>query len=154
MNCSRTNSQSPSRFQAFYAQHRKTVDAVGYTAIALTTLAALGGALLLYMHLSGLTINQQGFTALWHRVSIYMNTPHNLTLAQIFTDIVAPSGGSALLILILITKAPQALWKRIQELRPSRRELRDQAAHVEAGWPDNVIESQTFGGDGVVTIST
>ncbi|MCH9627992.1 MAG: hypothetical protein S4CHLAM2_16410 [Chlamydiales bacterium] len=146
----KTNSSFCSRFQAFQDQHRKTIDGIGYTAIALSVLAALGGALLLYMHLSGLNINQIGFKALWHRISVCMTTQHSMTTAQILTDIVAPSGGSALLLLLIVTKAPQALWRRAQELRSDRRELRQQQAAILAGYPNNVIESQIVVGGAIL----
>jgi hypothetical protein len=62
-----------SKISDWAEDHPKTVKALKYSAIALLVLTILGGALLAYMHFSGLGISKAGFVQLGHQISNLAN---------------------------------------------------------------------------------
>ena len=62
-----------SKISDWAEDHPKTVKALKYSAIALLVLTILGGALLAYMHFSGLGISKAGFVQLGHQISNFAN---------------------------------------------------------------------------------
>lgn len=137
--CSNPFSGCGGKIKAWGEGHPRMKKALIGTGIALAVVTVLGGALLAYMHFSGLGISKAGFATLGGKISALatkawthfkgaMNSTHTMSTAQLIYKVALPTIGGTALVALLAVKGKAMKQKCAEKIYQKLEHLRDQHA--------------------------
>ena len=123
------------KIKAWGEAHPRMKKALIGTGIALAIVTVLGGALLAYMHFSGLGISKAGFAALGGKISALatkawthfkgaMNSTHTMSTAELIYKVALPAVGGTALLALLAVKGKAMKQKCSEKINQQRQNFR------------------------------